>query len=114
MNEGKVFKSGRSTFLTKASFSSLKSVEIKREPDPSSPDCTRLVTRWEYGFASATRGAFVEPGDSGSFVFTIVRGVIGLFWGGSERHDVGYVTPIEDILNDIKVVTGASDVRIAL
>lgn len=106
-----LFKSGRSTSITKAKFSELESVLITREPDPVHGG-TRLVTTWEYAFASISNRPFAEPGDTGAFVFTGLGGVVGLLWGGAERNDTGYVTPIEAIFDDIKRVTGAVEIRI--
>lgn len=107
-----VFKSGRSTSITQAKFHGLKSVLITREPIPMY-GTFRLVTTWEYAFASISEGPFAEPGDSGTFVSTRLGGVVGLLWGGAERNDIGYVTPIEAVFDDIKKVTGAVEVRIA-
>jgi hypothetical protein len=108
------FKSGRSTSITRARFSKLKSVLISQEPErvhgglrPPKP-----VITWEYAFASS-EGPFAESGDSGTFVFNQIGGVVGLLWGGAERSDTAYVTPIEAIFDDIKEVTGALEVRIA-
>lgn len=39
--------------------------------------------------------------------------VVGLFLGASELHNHSYFTPIRDVLQDIKAVTGAIEVRIA-
>lgn len=107
-----LFKSGRSTSITQARFNQLKSVLVTREPDPVHGGL-RLVTTWEHAFVSISDKPFADPGDSGTFVFTELGGVIGLLWGGAERSTTGYVTPIEAIFDDIKRVTGAVEVRIA-
>lgn len=121
-DERVILKCGRSTAITRAVFSELECIHICRVEDPDHPGQVRIITSWEYVFAGTSRGCvfagpsvgnLVEWGDSGSFAFTEHGGVIGLLWGGAELNDVGYVTLIEDIFEDIKVVTGASDVRIA-
>ncbi|OQD75914.1 hypothetical protein PENDEC_c005G04444 [Penicillium decumbens] len=106
------YKSGRSTFLTKGRYSELQSVHVHRVPI-SDDGKFRTVETFEHAFVSISGGPFSEGGDSGSFVFAEDGDVIALLWGGIERRDVTYVTPIEEVFDDIKRVTGALDVRIA-
>lgn len=74
---------------------------------------TTPITTWEYTVTNPD-GVFVEPGDSGAFVFSAAGGVVGLFWGARDRnYGTGYVTPIDDILDDIKLLTNAQEVEIA-
>ena len=58
---------------------------------------------------------FSGPGDLGSFVFDRGGGVIGLLTSGWERKFpyTTYFTPIENVFDDVKEVTGALEVRIA-
>jgi len=83
---------------------------IHRVP-PGHGQFTTAVT-FEHGFISISDRPFSEPSDSGTFVFAEDGDVIGLLWGGAERRNISYVTPIEDIFDDIKRVTGAMEVRI--
>ncbi|KAJ5095992.1 hypothetical protein NUU61_005348 [Penicillium alfredii] len=54
---------------------------------------------------------FALRGDSGSFVFTRGGGVLGLMFGGLEFDHIAYFTHVEDLFNDIRAVTGATEVR---
>lgn len=58
--------------------------------------------------------SFSKDGDSGSFVWDSEGYVVGMLWGGKEQSFVTYVTPMEAILEDIKIVCGASDVRLVV
>ena len=58
-------------------------------------------------------------GDSGSAVYTregLLMGIVSTEYAltqSSEEHGYTFVTPIEDILEDIKAFTGVIDVRLA-
>ena len=57
--------------------------------------------------------AFAEPGDSGSWVYTPTGEVFGVLHSGDLRKGTMRVASIVDIFNDIKTLTGATEVRIA-
>jgi uncharacterized protein involved in tolerance to divalent cations len=58
------------------------------------------------------RSAFSDYGDSGSFVWGSDGYVAGMLWGGVEERFYTLVTPIEVILEDIKAVCGAREVKL--
>lgn len=55
---------------------------------------------------------FSRPGDSGALVFKPSGAVVGMIVGSHQYDDITYMTSIEDLVEDIKAATGASDVRI--
>lgn len=63
---------------------------------------------------STSDGTFAEPGDSGAFLFDRLGQVVGILIGGFKRKETVYFTPIENIFDDIKEVTGAIDVQIVV
>ena len=75
---------------------------------------SNLVTKVTHELMAATpNGTFGKPGDSGSFVFDNLRGVVGMLLAGFEVKETAYFTPLENIFRDIKEVVGAEEVRIA-
>ena len=60
-----------------------------------------------FGLASA----FADPGDSGSFVTNARGELVGLLFGRdshSNNHDSGFITPIQELLNDVLMRTGGT------
>ncbi|KAK2759030.1 hypothetical protein FQN54_003129 [Arachnomyces sp. PD_36] len=55
--------------------------------------------------------AFGDLGDSGSFVVDEVGRFAGLYLGGDTEKGTGLFTVAEDLFEDIKQITGATDVR---
>ncbi|EKG09794.1 Peptidase cysteine/serine trypsin-like protein [Macrophomina phaseolina MS6] len=54
-------------------------------------------------------GAFSRPGDSGSLVFDEKDGVcIGILFGGDRVQGYGLMTPMEDTIQSIEMVTGST------
>lgn len=60
-----------------------------------------------------TNQAFGEGGDSGAFVINNKGRFVGLYFGAS-TDNTGYFTSAEDLIEDIKRVTGAVDVSFDL
>jgi hypothetical protein len=58
--------------------------------------------------------SFSKPGDSGAFVWDCDGYVSGMLWGGKNQTFVSYVTPIEVVLEDIKRVCKAKEVRLVV
>jgi hypothetical protein len=56
--------------------------------------------------------SFGDPGDSGSFVFNSFGYLVGLYFGGNSATGVGYFTPVKDLFEHIKQLTGAVDVTL--
>lgn len=109
-----LYKCGRSSGVTRARFSKLQSAQVCKKLNRQTGQLEDTAT-WEYVVAAPEGTIFAEPGDSGSFVFNVNGGVVALFWGSPGRHSSGrgYVTPIDDIFEDIKRVTHCTNVRIA-
>ena len=57
---------------------------------------------------------FSKRGDSGSFVWDSDGYVIGQLWGGLENRFITWVTPMEYILEDIRLACDAKDVRLVV
>lgn len=108
---GRLWKSGRSTGLTSGDYKCLVQAEITRELDEKGE---LVVKATHEHMVSTSDGAFGEPGDSGSFVFDRYGGVMGMVLAGFERKETVYFAHIDNIFNDIKEVSGAEDVRIAV
>ncbi|PYH83705.1 hypothetical protein BO82DRAFT_382206 [Aspergillus uvarum CBS 121591] len=90
----KLYKSGRSTQWTQGLYNGARSVKIARTKDRNNS--------WP----------FAELGDSGSWIFREDGEVVGMLLGAFERQNVVFFIHIDDILSDIKDVTGSVDVRI--
>ncbi|KAJ5893857.1 hypothetical protein N7495_005548 [Penicillium taxi] len=110
--EGKtVFKTGRSTGLSQATWGTLCQVSFSREQDPSVPGGSKFKATWEHCITSPSNKPFSELGDSGSLVWLGRGRVVGILHSGGERVNTSYITPIEDIFEDIKRISGACEVR---
>lgn len=58
---------------------------------------------------TGTEGIFARPGDSGGFVINEEGELVGMLFGGpDQRGGPGYVTPIEELVADIRARTGRS------
>lgn len=67
-------------------------------------------TAWEHAVTKSP-GAFLELGDSGSLLFNVSGDVLGILFGASEKGDIAYFTATGDLLQDIRSITGALEVR---
>jgi hypothetical protein len=115
-----VFKIGRRSNLTYGFVNPAKSTQLLawviRNGTP----------RYEVGYAWAVMdrkvdddegkdgrgsGYFSDKGDSGSAVFTKAGEFVGLLYGGVEPgRQVSYIMSAEDLVEDIKYITGATEV----
>ena len=50
---------------------------------------------------------FGTAGDSGAVVFDKNGNMVGLLFAGNDRTRISYFTPVEELFNDIKAITGA-------
>lgn len=55
---------------------------------------------------------FSKSGDSGSLIWDSDGYVCGMLWGGIKNSIISFVTPIEYILEDIRQVCGAKEVKL--
>ncbi|KAF4765512.1 hypothetical protein HAV15_003966 [Penicillium sp. str.  len=69
-------------------------------------------TTYEHPIRPQGGAQFSQDGDSGSFVFTESYVVVGMLFAGGTSHMMSFFTPIGDVLNDIKTITKAVDVRL--
>jgi hypothetical protein len=104
-----VFKLGGATEWTRGRLSGLKSAQISTTNEYGE-DYT-VITK-EVGVTGA-KGPFSLQGDSGALVFDRSLRVVGMIFSGNLTENVSYITPCEDLVRDMKRVTGALDVRIA-
>ena len=97
--------------FTRGDYNCLIQAKITKELNQKGEIVTKVTHEH---MISSSHGVFGEPGDSGAFVFDKYGGVIGMVLGGFERKDTIYFAHIDNIFDDIKRVTGAEDVRIAV
>ncbi|OQE19300.1 hypothetical protein PENFLA_c019G02441 [Penicillium flavigenum] len=110
----KLYKSGRSTGMTASVYHGLESVRLDRLESKKGPGY-RLVITWVNKIATSENSyPFAEGGDSGSWITRVDGKVFGILAGGDERQGTTYFCRINDVFDDIKDITGAADVRIAL
>lgn len=107
----KLQKCGRSTGIITDTYSFLDCVRFTEAVDEYG--VPQVIPTWEHKIASGPDGSFVEKGDSGSWIYTQAGVVVGVLKSGDESKDTGTMTLISDIFDDIKSITGATDVRIA-
>jgi hypothetical protein len=67
----------------------------------------------EHSIVGKSGDLFSQTGDSGSFVFTADWSMVVIVWGGQKDQQVTYFTHVDDLVADIKELTGAEDVRIS-
>ncbi|KXG54559.1 uncharacterized protein PGRI_077030 [Penicillium griseofulvum] len=104
-------KSGRSSQITTGTYSELECVTFTQTKGDDGQ--TIVVPTWEHKIASNGDGDFAEQGDSGSWVYTISGELVGILKGGDEAHGTGTMMLMPDIFDDIRSVTGATNVRVA-
>ncbi|KAL4912364.1 hypothetical protein BDW62DRAFT_24456 [Aspergillus aurantiobrunneus] len=103
-----LYKMGRATGFTVGKYGGLKSAAVARRIVGGEE---REVATWEHCFTSPGK-YIINKGDSGSFVFTTTGYVVGMLFGGANSGDIGYFTCTRDLLDDIRLITGAKQVRI--
>ncbi|KAJ5165120.1 uncharacterized protein N7500_006950 [Penicillium coprophilum] len=108
-----IYKSGRSTGITASVYHSLESVQLDRLKSDKGPGYTFSII-WTYKTATPESSfPFAEPGDSGAWITRMDGKVLGILTGADERQTTHYFCRISDVLDDIKDITGAVEVRIA-
>ncbi|KAL3459404.1 hypothetical protein BJX64DRAFT_291231 [Aspergillus heterothallicus] len=102
---------GLKVCLIHASQTSPTTPASKREnqQEPQETQARPMIT-WEHAFIRQTR-SYMQTRDSGSIVFDMIAGVVGVVFGASASHDVVYFMGTVDLLADIERVTGTKDVK---
>lgn len=100
-------KIGRVSGFTRGWYSALQSCVLDNETRDGH---TVARQTWEH-VVTRPSGAFLEPGDSGSLLFNTVGDVLGILFGASEKGDIAYFTATCDLLQDIRNITGALEIR---
>jgi hypothetical protein len=103
-----VWKSGRTTHFT---FGILSGIESDYRSFYGVVSDELLVKDYN---KQGTYYSFSRGGDSGSFVWDSEGYVAGMLWGGKYQNFVTYVTPIEYVLEDIRLVCNAKEVRLVV
>ncbi|EFQ98615.1 hypothetical protein MGYG_01639 [Nannizzia gypsea CBS 118893] len=106
----RTYKLGRSTETTRGSLSGLKTAHLNV---PDGRGGISEVPTFEYSITSPSSCLFSDPGDSGALVFDYDSNCIGLVFAWNPISRVSYITLLPDLFNDIRIITGAFDVRIA-
>ncbi|KAJ5509277.1 hypothetical protein N7527_011420 [Penicillium freii] len=107
----KLQKCGRSTGITTGTYSFVDCVRFTEALDEYG--IPQGIPIWEHKIASGPDGSFAEKGDSGSWVYTQSGVLVGVLNSGDKAKDTGTMTLMPDIFDDIKSITGATNVRIA-
>jgi hypothetical protein len=100
-----VWKSGRTTQTTFGIVSRIES-DARSESGVVSDELAVIDYHKTYPLS--------DIGDAGSLVWDYDGFVCGMICGGKGDSFVTYVTPIEYVLEDIKAVCGANDVRLVV
>ncbi|KAF7716165.1 Uncharacterized protein PECH_005441 [Penicillium ucsense] len=107
----KYAKVGRSSGFTVGRYNGLRDVQLHIVLDDQGKEIEK-ITR-EHVICSGEKVVFAEPGDSGSLVYDpFTEDVVGLLWGAYRAGTEAFFTPIEEVFEDIKNVTGACEVRL--
>ncbi|DAA79026.1 TPA_exp: Uncharacterized protein A8136_2811 [Trichophyton benhamiae CBS 112371] len=107
-----VCKTGRSTGFSEGMLGEIRETDIQCWFRDASGNWDKRRGLAYLVYPKAPRLTFGEPGDSGSFVFSLQGSFVGLYMGGDREAGTGLLIEASDLLEDIKQVTGALDVRI--
>ena len=101
-----VFKVGRTTGLTVGAIERLSSyVKFTRQSN-SKQKAPMRTTLELYAVRGLYDILFNKAGDSGAWVLDPLGDLVGVLWGGCEKSNHGYLTPIRLVINDIENFTG--------
>ena len=107
-----LFKIGRSTKATWGKYNLIQTISLSGWRNGPGED--RKIHYEDHSVVPwpAFGQAFAKPGDSGAFVFDEFGGVVGLLLGGDRGTETVRFTALEDVFDDIRHITGATDVRL--
>lgn len=106
-----VFKVGRSTTYIAGYYSSLKDARISQVSNAAGVLVMKATL--EHSVTGMSGKHFSDLGDSGAMVFQGSGALVGMLCDGCIEHPISYISLAEDLFDDIKRVTGATDVRVA-
>lgn len=109
-NTDELYKCGRATGYTSGIYGGLKEARFAKTVVHGK--VVEQPTREHVLMGHGHGEPFSRPGDSGALVFTIDGVVVGMIIAGHKFLDITYVTPIDDLIEDIKSATGATNARI--
>ncbi|PWY90319.1 hypothetical protein BO94DRAFT_545077 [Aspergillus sclerotioniger CBS 115572] len=109
-NGKRLFNSGRKTGAAEGQLGVL---QTRMSEISGTKGWTFLDVTYEYSLGGFEDRNFAGPGDAGSFI-TNNGEVAGMILGGYVRKGSYHFTFIKDVLDDIKEVTGADAVRLAV
>ncbi|KAL2001027.1 hypothetical protein VTN02DRAFT_2319 [Thermoascus thermophilus] len=104
----RVYKVGRSTGLTEGVVNHVESLVAFGRATAASMEWAVLPDYHAHAHDPGLHGRrFCDKGDSGAWVITKALGKLaGLLWGKSNVSSASYVTPIDAVADDIRLVTG--------
>ncbi|RDW93003.1 uncharacterized protein DSM5745_00325 [Aspergillus mulundensis] len=105
-----LYKVGRKTGVAHGVYTALRTAKVARQyADGAWVDKVTL----EHTVMSDDRNkSFVMGGDSGALVYSLNGLVVGMCFGGQNDGELGYFTHIQDVLEDIRRVTGVKEIRL--
>ncbi|PLB52042.1 hypothetical protein P170DRAFT_506937 [Aspergillus steynii IBT 23096] len=103
-------KIGSVAGLTRGSYNGLKTAIIRTKIINGQED---NVTAWAHTITSGSLETGVaKAGDSGFLIFDALNGVVGMCFGGAYAGDILYFTHTSDLIESIREVSGATQVRL--
>ncbi|KAK2804658.1 hypothetical protein FQN50_006497 [Emmonsiellopsis sp. PD_5] len=104
-------KRGRTTGLRKGKYNEAPSLLLISQQDAEGNHFSEVT--YEHAITTgAALSPFAERGDAGAAIFDEDNEFAGLLFGGNVESGVGYFMEKDDIFEDIKLYTGAEDVRV--
>ena len=101
-----VFKVARTTGLTIGTIDRLASyVKVIRQSNNKHQAPIRTTSEL-YAIRGGYKRLFNKAGDSGAWILDPLGHLTGLLWGGCEKSNHGYFTPIQLVIEDIEKYTG--------
>lgn len=101
-----VFKVARTTGLTVGTIDRLASYVKVIRPSSNKHQAPIRTTLELYAVRGGYNRLFNKAGDSGAWILDGLGHLAGLLWGGCEKSNHGYFTPIKLVIDDIEKYTG--------
>jgi hypothetical protein len=110
-DEMRLFKLGRRTGFTAGTLNGVREADVHRRRKTDQGDWESVKGK-SLVVVPKSCVIFGDPGDSGSFVVDGDGQFAGLYCGGDGQRGTGLFIEATDLFDDIKLITGASDVRV--